>query len=166
MPSQSYLAFNLIFFWTSQCMACFCFELTHVDQPMSCFPREVSVVWLPSFHDSYFGHNIKLVFSFHFVFLLFLFCLLFIDITIIILFFLYNSRSKVMLMLTSTSSRNIQLLHFFFYFPQKNWPYNLRDMNIIWQTMFTTGSNEARELGHSQETMRKTNPSSCHMASQ
>lgn len=80
--------------------------------------------------------------------------------------FLYNSRSKVMLMLTSTSSRNIQLLHFFFYFPQKNWPYNLRDMNIIWQTMFTTGSNEARGLGHSQETMRKTNPPSCHMASQ
>lgn len=116
MPSQSHLAFNLIFFWTSQCMACFCFELTHVDQPMSCFPREVSVVWLPSFHDSYFGHNIKLVFSFHFVFLLFLFCLLFIDITIIILFFLYNSRSKVMLMLNSTSSRNIQLLHFFFLF--------------------------------------------------
>lgn len=117
MPSQSYLAFNLIFFWTSQCMACFCFELTHVDQPMSCFPREVSVVWLPSFHDSYFGHNIKLVFSFHFVFLLFLFCLLFIDITIII--FLYNSRSKVMLMLTSTSSRNIQLLHFFSIFHRK-----------------------------------------------
>lgn len=54
----------------------------------------------------------------------------------------------------------------FFYFPQKNWPYNLRDMNIIWQTMFTTGSNEARGLGHSQETMRKTNPPSCHMASQ
>lgn len=80
--------------------------------------------------------------------------------------FLYNSRLKVMLMLTSTSSRNIQLLHFFFYFPQKNWPYNLRDMNIIWQTMFTTGSNEARGLGHSQETMRKTNPPSCHMASQ
>lgn len=114
MPSQSYLAFNLIFFWTSQCMACFCFELTHVDQPMSCFPREVSVVWLPSFHDSYFGHNIKLVFSFHFVFLLFLFVVYWYYYYYFI--FLYNSRSKVMLMLTSTSSRNIQLLHFFFLF--------------------------------------------------
>lgn len=150
MPSQSYLAFNLIFFWTSQCMACFCFELTHVDQPMSCFPREVSVVWLPSFHDSYRGHNIKLVFSFHYVFLLFLFCLLFIIITIIIIFFF----CIVAVRKTSTLSRNIQLLHFVFHFTQKNWPYNLWEMNIIWQTMFTTGSNEARGLDHLEETMR------------
>lgn len=128
--------------------------------------NEVSVVWLPSFHDSYCGHNIKLVFFLSF-------CLLIVFVLFVVYWyyyyyfiFLYNSRSKVMLMLTSTSSRNIQLLHFFFYFPQKNWPYNLRDMNIIWQTMFTTGSNEARGLGHSQETMRKTNPPSCHMASQ
>lgn len=105
-----------------------------------------------------------------FPFILSSYCFCFVCCLLILLllfyFFLYNSRSKVMLMLTSTSSRNIQLLHFFFYFPQKNWPYNLRDMNIIWQTMFTTGSNEARGLGHSQETMRKTNPTSCHMASQ
>lgn len=133
---------------------------------MSCFPSEVSVVWLPSFHDSYRGHNIKLVLSFHYVFLLFLVFLLFIIITIIIIFYLYSSRSKVILMLTSTSSRNIHLLHFVFHFPQKNWPYNLRDMNIIWQTMFTTGSNEARGLGRSQETMCKANPPNCHMASQ
>lgn len=100
-------------------MACFCFELTHVDQPMSCFPREVSVVWLPSFHDSYFGHNIKLVFFLSF-------CLLIVFVLFVVYWyyyyyfiFLYNSRSKVMLMLTSTSSRNIQLLHFFSIFHRK-----------------------------------------------
>lgn len=133
---------------------------------MSCFPREVSVVWLPSFHDSYFGHNIKLVFFLSF-------CLLIVFVLFVVYWyyyyyfiFLYNSRSKVMLMLTSTLSRNIQLLHFVFHFPQKNWPYNLWDMNIIWQTMFTTGSNEAHGLGRSQETMCKANPPNCHMASQ
>lgn len=133
-------------------------------RPMSCFPSEVSFVWLPSFHDSYCGHNIKLLFPFHYVFLLFLFVVYhYYDYCYI---FLYSSHSKVMLMLTSTSSRNIQLLHFVFHFPQKNWPYNLWEMNIIWQTMFTTGSNEARGLDHLEETMREANPPSCHMASQ
>lgn len=86
---------------------------------MSCFPREVSVVWLPSFHDSYFGHNIKLVFFLSF-------CLLIVFVLFVVYWyyyyyfiFLYNSRSKVMLMLTSTSSRNIQLLHFFSIFHRK-----------------------------------------------
>lgn len=83
------------------------------------------------------------LFSFHGVIVLFLFrfvCCLF--------FFFCSSRSKVTKMLTCTLSRNIQL-DFLFHFPEENWPYNLWDMNIIWQTILTARSNEARGLGRS-----------------